>query len=389
MRPMNAPLDDLHARFRAGCGADAAPRVVRAPYRLSPIGAHTDHQLGLATGVTIDAGVHLLFRPRPDGALRLASREEPARLDARVSEPGAFRGDWTDLVRALVPRLGADAPLTVGIEGVLGGDWPPGGIASSAAVTVACLLALAEVNGRPWRGLAAARLARDAEREARGVGIGLLDPAVILSGRPECLVVLDPLEEKVQVHRFPRRMEALRFLLLDSGVRRELSEVPYDERVAECRTAALSLGAPQENPVLRRVSPETFRRLRRDLDPVSLRRAEHFFSEHKRVRLALRALVEADARALGRLMSASGESLARDFDAGSPETDALARRAREIPGVLGANVAGGGFGGHVQALCRAAEAEAALERLLREEEGRPGARAGRVVATGAGAHVAS
>jgi galactokinase/galacturonokinase len=378
----------LERAFGPGPGA---VRTAWAPYRLSPIGAHTDHQLGLTSGFTLDRGIRIVFRRRDDGLIKLRSRDFEGDASFRVEEIPPPRGDWGDYARGVALKLRARYGIANGVEGVVEGELKPGGISSSAALQVAVLLAMADTNELLVRRLDAMHLVVGSERDYAGVSVGLLDPAIILFGKPDALVVLDCAEGIPRTHRFARNMPPREWIIVDSGLPRDLRASPYNQRVQECRAAARALGDASECPALRHVSPEAFRRERPRLDPVLLRRAEHFFSEHKRVKLGMIALSTGDLLGLGQLITASGESLTHHFECGTPETRALLELLREAPGVVGASYAGGGFGGMLQCLTHPGTAASLEQTVLERYRSRwpeAGARASmQVVGMGAGAHV--
>src|SRR5262249_19179929 len=101
----------------------------------------------------------------------------------------------------------------------------------------------------------------------------------------------------------------------------------------------------------------------RDLPEPINRRARHVISENARVIEAVAALRVGDARAFGALMNASHASMRDDFDVSTPEVDALVEIARHEPGVFGARLTGGGFGGSIVALAQADDAAAAAVRI--------------------------
>jgi galactokinase len=63
-------------------------------------------------------------------------------------------------------------------------------------------------------------------------------------------------------------------------------------------------------------------------------------------------LITGDLADAGDLMTESHRSLATDFDVSTPELDRLVERLTSRPGVFGARMTGGGFGGCVVALSR-------------------------------------
>jgi len=331
-------------------GGEAFSRQVFAPYRISPVGAHTDHQQGLCLSFTVNKGLRLRYRPLTRPLLSLVSREFAGEALLELGAAPALTGRWSDHVAGVVGELQERGSLERGLEGVIEGDLPPGGVASSAALATAVLLALLDVNAQRMSCEEMLSLLVRGEQRATGVAVGLLDPATILFGRASAMVFLDCRLGKPRVQRLPQNLPPFEIMLLDSGIRRELCSSPYNQRVRECRQAAREAGARGSPPTLREVDPEQFRRRRQSIDPVAALRAEHVFAENKRVKGALQALAASDLVAFGQLVTASGASLTRLFGCGIPETEALLDILLEQKGVLGATYAGAGFGGHVVAL---------------------------------------
>jgi galactokinase len=150
--------------------------------------------------------------------------------------------------------------------------------------------------------------------------------------------------------------DAAHFLVIDSGVRHAHTGGEYRARRAECEAAAEALGAAQ----LGQVTPERLAAGIGGLPAIEARRARHVVGENERVREAAAALGAGDLAALGRLMDASHASLRDDMQVSVAAVDRLAAIAQATPGVFGARMMGGGFGGAVLALADATRAEAAL-----------------------------
>jgi galactokinase len=119
----------------------------------------------------------------------------------------------------------------------------------------------------------------------------------------------------------------------------------YSDRVAECARAEAVIGplwaATFDDVVDRRTT----------LDDVAWRRARHVVTENERVRNFAAALQRGDYTSAGRLMTESHESLRSDFDTSTPAMDAAVDRLVHTPGVFGARMTGGGFGGCTVAIC--------------------------------------
>jgi galactokinase len=255
---------------------------------------------------------------------------------------------WGRYVAGVVRRL----DLHHGFVGVVHSDLPIGaGLSSSAALEVATALAVGADSTDP---LALARLCRDAEHEARGVPTGRLDQLACILGVAGHALLLDCSTYTVVPASLPPTDEAA--FVVVSGARRELSRTSYTDRVDECRRAEQEIGP------LRTASPDLVERI---ADPTLRRRARHVVSENARAREFAEALAAGQLERGGRLMDASHASLRNDFESSTPAIDALCDELRADPGVFGARITGGGWGGSVVALTRPARSPEGAGRCER------------------------
>ena len=328
--------------------------VARAPGRVNLIGEHTDYNAGLALPMTIDRSLQVRWRPDPGSPtlrLRSSQEHEPAVLDAGlpVASVREIRPGWARFPAAVASLLGVTTGGTLEVSSTV----PPGaGLSSSAALCVASALALGAGPGRrdvpdlpdlpdlPGSDpLAVARLCQRAE-SAAGSPVGLMDPLVSIVGRRNHAVLIDFAVPTWSHVLLPAGLEVL---VVDSGERRSLSDSPYGERRRQCEEAAGEVGR------LGRLELEDVSRLG---SPTLRRRARHVVTECRRVREVVAALGAGELEAMGAAMNESHESMAHDFEASTPRIDALAASLRGLPGVYGARITGGGFGGCVVAACR-------------------------------------
>lgn len=121
--------------------------ITFSPYRICPIGAHSDHNLGKITGFAIDKGIHIAYRPKQNGVVEMQSLQFEKRAQWHIKDVGEKTGDWADYLRGATWALNKEHPLSVGLCGVIEGSLPIGGLSSSAAVILAFLTALCKVNG--------------------------------------------------------------------------------------------------------------------------------------------------------------------------------------------------------------------------------------------------
>ncbi|HJN16930.1 MAG TPA: galactokinase family protein, partial [Armatimonadota bacterium] len=323
-------------------------RVARSPYRVCPLGAHVDHQFGRVTGMAIDRSILLAFAPTDDGSIRLASRDFEGSVDFNVAEAaGTSREFWGRYAAGAVLALeDIGIPVTRGIAGVVEGELPIGGLSSSAAVSVAYLLALEAVNGADITPVQNIRLQQYIENVHIGLNNGILDQSVILLSERDRLLVLDCLDEEWELVSAPDTMPEFRIVVAYSGVSAALTSTGYNDRVAECKEAARELmrlggvGGPAE-PRLRDVPVEVYETRAASLEPKLARRARHFFTENARVIAGRDAWATGDLARFGELINESGQSSVADYECGGPELITLFETLRATPGVQGARFSGG------------------------------------------------
>ncbi len=320
------------------------PRLFWAPGRVNLIGEHTDYNGGFVMPAAIDLGTIAAIAPRKDGRLRIASLDLPGTLDAEIAALTP-RGNWTDypagVAHLMQPAHGADLLFASSVP--LGS-----GLSSSAAITVATALAL----GAASADMSTARLCQRAENTFAGAMCGIMDPFASCHGIADHALLLDCLSLTFEPVPIPSQT---RLVIVNSMVRHELAGGEYNARRSACESAARKLGAPtlRETP--------TFD------DPMltddERRCARHVHNENARAQSFAAALRGEQLEEAGRLMYASHESLREDFRVSCEELDALVAIARETPGVIGARMTGGGFGGCTVNLVHAGAAENAGEQI--------------------------
>lgn len=344
--------------------------VARAPGRVNLIGEHTDHQDGFVLPMAIGLATTVRARPRTDDVVRLESDAVHGAAEFRPGdEPCRVAPEWARGPAAVVALL-RDAGLpAAGLDLGVATDLPLGaGLSSSAALHVA--VALATIGAARASGAAVppalgeratlAALCRDAEALGTGVRCGIMDPFVSLHGRRGAAILVDCRTFVVTEVALPAGRIA--FVVADSGVRHAHTSGEYGKRRDECETAARVLGVK----TLRDATPDLVHTHRAALGPVLLRRARHVVRENGRVGRAAASLASGDDEAFGRLLDRSHASLRDDFEVSCPELDALVEIAREVPGVLGSRMTGGGFGGSTVTAVRPGSA-ADLVAAFRDE----------------------
>lgn len=345
-----------------------------SPYRVCPLGAHVDHQHGLVTGFAIDKGVDLWFNVREDSKVRLRSLSFEGEVQLDLATRSEVREKhWGDYARGAKFALKKRFELSRGIDGVLQGSLPVGGLSSSAAVLIAYVMAFAKANGITLKPFEVVMIASEAEREYIGLNNGLLDQACIALGQRDGLLFLDCDSNEWRIIKRNPRMPEFEIGIFFSGLTRSLVNSDYNLRVQECKTAAWNMLAYQNQPLkpfdktfLRDVPKSVFDSTR-DLMPLRFaKRAEHFYSEYRRVRQGVTAWESGNLQLFGKLSFDSCESSIHNYECGSPELISIYNIMRPLPGVYGGRFSGAGFKGAVIALVDPAHKQEIEETLTKQ-----------------------
>ena len=345
-----------------------------SPYRVCPIGAHVDHQHGLVTGFAIDKGVDLWFNVREDSQVNLTSNSFEGDVHLDLSTRSEVREKhWGDYARGAKYALKKRFELTRGIDGVLQGSLPVGGLSSSAAVLIAYVMAFAKANGIMLQPFEVAQIASEAEREYIGLNNGLLDQACIALGQKDGLLFLDCDTNDWRIIKRNPKMPDFEIGIFFSGLTRSLVNSDYNLRVSECKTAVWNMLAYQNQPLkpfektFLRDIPKTVFDSTRDLMPLRFaKRAEHFYSEYRRVRQGVTAWESGNIQLFGKLSFDSCESSIHNYECGSPELISIYNIMRPLPGVYGGRFSGAGFKGAVIALVDPSYKDSIEQELTRQ-----------------------
>lgn len=318
------------------------PRLFRAPGRVNLIGEHTDYNGGFVFPAAIDRATYVAIAPRDDRRLRAASLSLPETLDVPLGHRQPA-GNWTDFITGVAALLdiqtGAD--LLIATEVPIGG-----GLSSSAALTVSTAFALG-AGTRTRQQIAL--LCQRAENEFTGMQCGIMDPFSSCLGEDGCALRIDCRDLSYKPIPLPAEV---RLVIANTMVKHDLAASAYNQRRAACEAAAARLGVP----FLRDVD---FRSLLGD----ELRCARHVLTENARVLAFEQALLAGNLDAAGSVMYASHESLKTDYEVSCTELDTMVEIASELPGVYGARMTGGGFGGCTINLVAADAASRVVEQL--------------------------
>jgi galactokinase len=339
--------------------ARAPDAEATAPGRVNLIGEHTDYNGGYVLPLALPLRTHAGIALRTDGRVRAFSATLPSDQGLAEYRRGAEQraGAWIDYVQGVTQAMDRRALAVPGFDLFVRSTVPAGaGLASSAALEVAVVRALRTACALAIDDLEAARIAHEAETGLVGAPVGIMDQMAASLGDDAAALFLDTRTLAYERVALPPAGEVA---IIDSGITHRHASGEYRRRRAECDDAAARLGVAQ----LRDLTPADLARvaaLPRPLD----RRARHVVTENARVLDAVDAMRAHDLPRLGRCFVASHESLRRDYEVTVPEIDTLVELAVAGPGVHGARMTGGGFGGAVLLLCDAGAAAGVAHSVL-------------------------
>ena len=332
--------------------------VAFCPYRICPIGAHSDHNLGKITGLAIDKGIHIAYAPKKNGVVEMLSLQFPKRAQWHISSvPEHKQDDWADYLRGATVALSRRHRLSVGICGVIEGTLPIGGLSSSAAVIIAFLKALCSVNGVTLTENELIDTAFRAEKDYVGVSVGKLDQSCEVLSKKDHLLYLDTRDGSYELIPTNPAMAPYKIAIFFSGLEHSLAGSKFNMRVDELKSGVYALQAlsgmdyGKFNDAVARDVPRDVYESYKDRLPVQwARRCEHWYTEFERVEKGAEAWRKGDIEEYGRLSFESGWSSIHNWESGAPEQIRLYEIMRSTPGIYGGRFSGAGFKGCCMAL---------------------------------------
>jgi len=348
--------------------------VTFTPYRICPIGAHVDHQLGNIVGLAIDKGVRIAYGEKQNGIVELTSLQFNKRAQFHVnSTPEKPEGDWADYMRGATLILAQRYTLKVGLCGVIDGELPIGGLSSSAAVIITYLTALCKLNEINISKEEMIEIAQAAENVYVGVRCGKLDQSCEVYCKKNHLLYMDFSDDSYELIPTSPNMKPYKIAIFFSGVERTLAGSKYNKRVDECRSAAYALKAfagmkydSFSETSLRDVPKAVYEEYKDKLPERWAMRAEHWYSEMDRVKKGVEAWRRGDIEEFGRLSTESGNSSIEKWKTGSPELKTLHEIIVNCEGVYGGRFSGAGFKGCCMALVNPDFEESIKEKVSAE-----------------------
>lgn len=348
------------------------PRVFCAPGRVNLIGEHTDYNGGHVFPCALSFGTWAAGVKRNDGKVRLYSLnfEKTGMIETDLSHVVYDKKqDWANYpLGVLAILLKREYPVSCGMDLLFWGNVPLGaGLSSSASIELAAAVMLNGLFDLRIPNFELSKLGQEAENKFVGMNSGIMDQFASAMGKKGHAILLDCNTLNYQLE--PLNLQDVSIVICNTNKPHNLIESKYNERRAQSEHALKELQSKLPIHALGEMSEEDFEQNKQLIkDPVERKRAKHAVYENRRTLKAARKLEEGDLETFGKLMNESHVSLRDDYEVTGQELDAMAEAAWKQPGVLGARMTGGGFGGCVVALVKNENVETFKQNVATQYE---------------------
>lgn len=339
-----------------------------APGRVNLMGEHTDYHGGYVLPTVISQRTQVRVRRRRDRRVTVYSTAYPGERGAYALGAESPGRGWLDYVQGVTAILREAGMSLCGFDAEIESTVPVGaGVSSSAALDVAALRALRVLLELALDDVDLAKVAQRVETDFVGAPVGIMDPMAVSLGRAEEALFLDTATLRIERVPLPPSIE---ILVIDSEIRHAHADGAYGTRRRESFEAAALLGVTSLSELDEAALPRI-----EQLPPVLARRARHVVTEHARVLAAVKAIRADDPKHLGALFAASHASMRDDYEITTPEIDTLVEIATDQPGVYGARLTGGGFGGAIVVIAEKGRGRSVADDIVAVYRRRMGGRA--------------
>ena len=330
--------EPLVQEFKSRFGQD--PMLYASAGRINLIGEHTDYNGGFVFPGAIDKVIMAAIRPNGTDRVRVYSVDIDDYAEFGLNEADAPSQSWARYIFGICREILKRGGRVEGFDAVFAGDVPLGaGLSSSAALESCFAYALNDLyNDNTIDKFELARIGQSTEHNYCGVNCGIMDQFASVFGRKDHLMRLDCRSMEFEYFPFSPKDHCL--VLVDSRVKHELADSPYNKRRASCERVSKRLGTE----TLRDATMEMLDAVKSDITAEDYFRAKFVIEEKDRVLAVCDALNRGDYETVGRCMYETHAGLSKDYEVSCEELDFLNDVAREC-GVTGSRIMGGGFGG--------------------------------------------
>lgn len=308
--------------------------------RINLIGEHTDYNGGFVFPGAIDKVIMAEIKPNDMPKCRVYSMDIGEYVVFGLNEEDAPVEGWARYIFGVCREIIKRGGKVEGFDAVFGGNIPLGaGLSSSAALESCFAYALNDMfNHNSIDKFELARIGQSTEHNYCGVNCGIMDQFASVFGRKGNLMRLDC--RSMEYEYFPFDPKGYKLVLVDSRVKHELKDSPYNKRRESCERVAKRLGID----TLRDATMQDLDAIKGDISAEDYFRAKFVIEEKERVLAVCDALEKGDYDTVGRKMYETHLGLSKDYEVSCEELDWLNDLAKEM-GVIGSRIMGGGFGG--------------------------------------------
>ncbi|WP_290375456.1 galactokinase [uncultured Duncaniella sp.] len=308
--------------------------------RINLIGEHTDYNGGFVFPGAIDKVIMAEIRPNGTEKVNLYSVDLNDSASFGLNEADAPSQQWARYIFGVCRETIKRGGSVKGFDAVFAGNVPLGaGLSSSAALESCFAFAINDLfNDNTIDKFELAKIGQSTEHNYCGVNCGIMDQFASVFGKKDCLIRLDC--RSLEYEYFPFKIDGYKLVLVDSVVKHELVDSPYNKHRESCERVAKRLGLE----TLRDADMEMLDAVKADISAEDYMRARFVIGEKERVLGVCDSLNRGDIATVGRLMYETHEGLSKDYEVSCEELDFLNDVAKEC-GVTGSRIMGGGFGG--------------------------------------------
>ena len=308
--------------------------------RINLIGEHTDYNGGFVFPGAIDKYIMTAININDTDKVRLYSVDMNQYTEFSLREEDKPAEQWACYVFGVCREVIKRGFEVKGFDAVFAGDVPLGaGLSSSAALESCFAYALNDLfNDNKISIFELALIGQSTEHNYCGVNCGIMDQFASVFGKKDCLMRLDC--RSLEFKYFPFKSVGYKLVLVNSQVKHELVDSPYNKRRESCERVAKTLGVE----TLRDADMSMLEAAKAQISDEDYKRAVYVIGEKQRVLDVCEALEKGDYETVGQRMYETHHGLSKDYEVSCEELDFLNDVAKEC-GVTGSRIMGGGFGG--------------------------------------------
>lgn len=363
-------IEDLKTAHAHSYGDSPRMRVFACPGRINIIGEHIDYNGGHVLPAAVNKHVYLAVTPNNDNIIRFHSVDFGDPFEIHIDNIGDMNdpGDHWWVYPFGACKL-MDIDWKSGFDFTFKNTLPAGaGMSSSAAITVCTMYALGKLHDTTMKANDMARLAQRVEWEVAGVSCGIMDQFSVIHGKEDNAVMLDTRD--LSFDYVPVDSNVVHFVLVNSGIKHSLKDTGYNDRRRECEQALEKLQASGiEIDHLCELPAGKIDVIKDILSDNEYKRTVHAVTENLRVKEFSDAMDTYRLYDAGDAMFRSHASLRDDFEVSIPEIDRMVEWTKEIDGVYGSRMMGGGFGGCTINMVALYAVDRFIDRVTKKFEG--------------------